>query len=193
VPGANLRPVNTSQGKEYSTVTSGDGYYSFQLLPAGAYCRSIAKPGFNTLEPGSGYAARTSHRFRRPQSCHPYSEAWNFDLRQELPGRLKLDTAYVGNRGVHNYNDLALNQLPDADLALGNQLLTTVANPFYGQIASGTLSTPTVTLAQLLRPYPQYSGVTAQNSTWGASTYNALQVRLEKQITHGFTINAAYA
>lgn len=122
----------------------------------------------------------------------PYSAAWNFDIQRELPGGVKLDTAYVGNRGVHNFSNLTLDQLPDSALALGSALLTTVPNPFYGQITSGTLSASTTTLAQLLRPYPQYLGVTAQNSTWGASTYNALQVRAEKRFNGGFSINASY-
>ncbi|HEY3838647.1 MAG TPA: carboxypeptidase regulatory-like domain-containing protein [Bryobacteraceae bacterium] len=122
----------------------------------------------------------------------PYSAAWNFNIQHEFRGGLKLETAYVGNRGIHNFADRSWDQLPDADLALGNQLLTTVPNPFLGQITSGTLSAPTVTLAQLLRPYPQFLGVTAQNSTWATSTYNALQVRVQKQVTGSLTIDASY-
>ena len=122
----------------------------------------------------------------------PYSAAWNFGIQRELPGGFKLETAYVGNRGIHNFGDRNLNQMPDANLALGNQLLSTVPNPFYGQISSGSLSAPTVTLGQLLRPYPQFTGVTAQNSTWATSTYNALQVRAQKQLGSGLTIDLSY-
>jgi len=123
----------------------------------------------------------------------PYSAGWNFNIQRELPGSVMLGVAYVGERGVHIYNNLTLDQLPDSDLSLGNGLLATAPNPFYGQISSGTLSTPTVTEAQLLRPYPQYQAVTAQNSTWGSSTYNALQISAEKRFGSGVSITASYA
>jgi hypothetical protein len=50
VPGARLRLTDKSLGTERSTVSNGDGYYSFQLLPPGNYRLRIEKQGFNTLE-----------------------------------------------------------------------------------------------------------------------------------------------
>ena len=58
-------------------------------------------------------------------------------------------------------------------------------NPFFGQIASGIDSTPTVSRAQLLRPYPQFDTINAVNQTWATSNYHALEVKVEKRYSHG--------
>src|SRR5579872_2943121 len=46
VPGARLRLIDNSLGTEHSTVSNGEGYYSFQLLPPSHYRLRIEKPGF---------------------------------------------------------------------------------------------------------------------------------------------------
>jgi hypothetical protein len=123
----------------------------------------------------------------------PYTVQWNLDVQRELPQGVLLDVAYVGTRGLKLLGlSRTLNQLPDADLTLGTGLTALVPNPFYGQIASGQLSTPTVSEAQLLVPYPQFTGVTSDLGTWGASTYHALQVKIEKRYSHGFSTLISY-
>ena len=111
---------------------------------------------------------------------------------RELPGNVLLDVTYVGLHGLKLPMDLQLNQLPDADLALGNQLRSLVPNPFYGQIAVGTLPAATIPRAQLLVPYSQYTGVDAVLSNWAASRYNALEVKVEKRYAKGFNLLASY-
>lgn len=126
----------------------------------------------------------------RPAS---YAEQWNVDVQQELPGAILLDIAYAGGRGIHLYGDYNANQLPDGNLALGSKLTQQVANPFYGHIATGALSGPTVSEGQLLLPFPQFTGVTLGNSSFfGTSLYNALQVILERRFTNGVSFQAAY-
>jgi len=72
-------------------------------------------------------------------------------------------------------------------------LLQQVNNPFYGKISSGALSNSTVSASQLLLPYPQFQNVTLGNSSFfGASSYNAMQVKLEKRYSHGFNLLVAY-
>ena len=183
-------PTDTSGFSAVTSFTSSiNGVTPYNVL-SNPFPQGLIYPTGSSLGPAT--LLGESITFADRDHVTPYSEAWNFDLQRELPGAVKLDAAYVGNRGVHNYADRSWDQLPDADLALGNQLLTTVPNPFYGQITTGTLSTPTTTLAQLLRPYPQYLGVTSQNSTWGGSTYNALQLRVQKQTSSGLSIDASY-
>src|ERR1022692_2161515 len=73
-----------------------------------------------------------------------------------------IDVSYVGSHGVKlAQGGLNLDQLPTADLALGNQLLQQVPNPYYGKIASSGcgLSSPTVAAGQLLLPYPEFCSV----------------------------------
>src|ERR1035438_5149641 len=79
----------------------------------------------------------------------PYSEQWNFNIQRQLPGKVLLEVGYMGSRGLKFPINALLNQLPTADLALGNSLRTTVPNPFYGQISTGVLANATVAQAQL--------------------------------------------
>jgi hypothetical protein len=126
-----------------------------------------------------------------PNNPHAYTEQYNFSVERELFGAV-LDVAYAGLRGVHLYQTRQLDQLPDQDLALGTQLLQTVANPYYGKVATGTLANPTVAYGQLLRPFPQYTGFSETAAAAANSHYNALQVKLEKRVKTGGTVLVSY-
>jgi hypothetical protein len=121
-----------------------------------------------------------------------YAEQWNFNIQRTLPGNLLIDAAYAGSRGVKLYGPLNYNQLPNQFLAEGDNLRTLVTNPFFGKIATGILNTPTIQRGQLLRPYPQFDGVTAGNNSYGASTYHALQAKVERRFARGFSVLASY-
>src|SRR5690606_37327917 len=108
----------------------------------------------------------------------PYQVQWSFDVQRQLPWSVVVDLGYIGTSGVglpSGYNDQSsgenLNQLPLAQMALGSKLNQQVANPFYGHITdpTSTLSRETVTLGQLLRPYPQFLDVIAQQTPIGHS------------------------
>ncbi|MBI4889198.1 MAG: TonB-dependent receptor [Acidobacteria bacterium] len=122
----------------------------------------------------------------------PYSVQWNFNIQRELPWRVLFDIGYAGSRGVGFSQDRQLNQLPSAALAQGDALRQQVPNPFYGQIAVGSLAQKTVSRAQLLRPYPHFDTVNAVNSAWATSNYNSLQVKIEKRYARGFTIMGSW-
>jgi hypothetical protein len=120
-------------------------------------------------------------------------QQWNLDVQHRLPGDTLLDLAYTGNHAIHLYSNRQIDQLPDKYLPLGSQLNDQVANPFYGQISTGILSGPTVAESQLLLPYPQFQSVTLGNgSTWGASSYNAMYLKVERHFANGFSILGAY-
>ena len=80
-----------------------------------------------------------------------------------------------GLHGLKFPANRTLNQLPDSALALGDALRTQVTNPFYPRIGVGTLAATTVARAQLLVPYPQFTGVTAVGASWASSRYDALR------------------
>src|SRR5262249_42703260 len=63
----------------------------------------------------------------------------------------------------------------------GTELQRQVANPFFGKISSGTLSSSTVQRYRLLLPYPQYTGITQFRATVGDSNYHALIVKVDKR------------
>jgi Carboxypeptidase regulatory-like domain len=134
-----------------------------------------------------------------PNESATYVEQWNLDIQKDLGHQTLFDIAYVANHGVHqqapagvNDNGFGLDQIPDGDLAQGSALLNQVPNPFYGKITSGNLSGPTVPAGQLLRPYPQYYNLNNPANTVASSTYNAMQVKVEKRFNQGGVLLADY-
>lgn len=122
-----------------------------------------------------------------------YTQQWNVALQHQFPGNLSLDMAYVGSKGTHlPMQEGNLNAIPDQYLGLGNALLTQVPNPYYGKIAEGPLSGPTVAEGQLLRPYPQFLNVLDMGHYEGNSIYHSLQVKVQKPLKGGGNILAAY-
>jgi hypothetical protein len=130
-------------------------------------------------------------QFRRDRV--PYSMQWNFNVQYELPGSMLLDVAYAGNAGVKLLAQSQLNQVPDQDLALGDALTRSVANPFFGILpTTSSIGQATVTQAQLLRPYPFLTGL---QQTWGSfahSSYHALQVKFRKRYKAGLQTLVSY-
>jgi hypothetical protein len=104
-----------------------------------------------------------------------------------------VELAYAGSKGTHLIaSTQAVDTLPDQYLSLGAKLQQQVTNPFFGLISTGSLATPTVAQGQLLRPYPQYSGVSIIGPANGNSIYHAMQMKLEKRLRGGGTVVAAY-
>lgn len=122
----------------------------------------------------------------------PYSEQWNFNIQRTLPAHFFLDVAYAGSRGIHLFSNLLYNVLPNSQLALGDSLRQLVPNPFFGTVNIGTLAAPTVQRGQLLRPYPQFTGVGVPWASFGASTYHSMQAKLERRFASGFSFMASY-
>jgi len=70
-------------------------------------------------------------------------------------------------------------------------LATTVTNPYYISGGNGLLARTTITRAQSLRPFAQFTDVTYASSL-GGTRYNSLAVKLQKRFTHGLTMMATY-
>lgn len=121
----------------------------------------------------------------------PMNQHWNLSVQHQFGRQTTLTVAYAGNRGEHIWRDLTRNAAPIADLALGSTLTTRVANPYAGKL-QGTLGAPTVSYAQLLRPFPQYTDVVWQRAPAGDSYYHAMTMQLQHQNSHGLFLQASY-
>lgn len=100
---------------------------------------------------------------------------WSINVQHEFRNFL-VDIAYVGNRGHGLNSTLDFNQVAPSNLSQGAALLQPVPaaqTPFAG---FGTR-----TLAQALRPYPQYGFIQDRNSGDGQTWYDALQTRFERR------------
>src|SRR5947208_2673396 len=79
-----------------------------------------------------------------PPSPSTYTANWSLGIQRELPGKILIDSTYVGNHGVQLVSSgeaiVNLNQLTPEQVSQGASLLNQVPNPFFGQITVGTLA-----------------------------------------------------
>lgn len=151
--------------------------------------------GFNGT--GSGGAVT----FGDPQSQPPRYQNWNFTIDRSLTQSIVLTASYVGSNGKQlrgGGRGIYSNQMDPRYLVLGN-LLTQNASPaniaLANQIIPGIrLPFPTFsgTIAQMLRPFPQYNSVSDVYGDVGQSSYNALQLSIQQRLYKGLTFNFNY-
>ncbi len=130
---------------------------------------------------------------------NPYAARWQFAVQHQLPLTSLLELSYVGNRSTRLLatQDLDpiprqyMSTLPTRDQTTINLLNSQVANPFYPLLPATNLAATTVALSQLLRPFPQFSDITALENA-GFSWYHALQARVEKRFSHGLSAQYSF-
>ena len=132
----------------------------------------------------------------------PYYINWSFGLQRQIGSSWTAGAAYSASVGhfLPRNGDTGIwtNSILPQYLALGS-LLGVQATP--ANIAAAQAIVPGValpfsnfqgTIAQMLKPFPQYSGVTYYSGNLGNSTYNSLQLTLERRFAKGFTTQTGY-
>ncbi len=124
-----------------------------------------------------------------------YAQQWNLFVQRELARNLSLEIGYAGSKITHvGIPDTNVNQLTVQQLEAGLPLLQKVPNPYFGQIPrSSSLGDPTISQAQLIKPYPRFTTVSFFRDNVGNTNYHALQARLEKRFSSGLSFLASYA
>ena len=127
---------------------------------------------------------------------------WSIGVQREINRNLVVDLAYVGNRqawlttaGLVNYNFLStarlqtygLNPTLAADQTILNSNLTVAgAGRFRNQLPFAGF---TGTVAQSLRPFPQFNGgLAAMWAPLGNAWYDGLQLKVTQRFSHGFEL-----
>jgi hypothetical protein len=161
-------------------------------FPSGIVWPSGAKGGLMT------YTGQ-SISFFNTKLTTPYMHRWQVGIQQQLPDQMIVEVAYVGNLGRDLRASRQLDPIPRQylstspvrDNATINLLTSQVPNPFYGLLPKTSLAGSTVSLSQLLRPYPQFTGISWETNE-GYSWYQSLQTRFEKRMSQGVTIGASW-
>ena len=119
---------------------------------------------------------------------------WNLSLQRELPGQMLVEFAYIATRHHDLWLNISRNAVPSSALSQGTALDALVPNPFFGSIQTGDslLTAATTRASQLLKPYPQYAGVTRFRDSIGESWYNGFTSRLERRSSGGVTYQVSY-
>jgi hypothetical protein len=198
-----LATFTAAPGQGFSTstpyVASNDANVHF----AGNYLNNPYPQGILTPT-GSSLGLKTflgqSITFVNPDRVVPNVHEFSIGVQRELPFRSVLEVSYVGSRSKqldvsHQLDDVTRAQYLQygGPVVTGTPNLTTSqTNPFAGLLPATGLNGATTTLQQLLRPYPQFTGVQENNIPVGSAWYNSLQVRWEKRLTHGLNVLVSY-
>jgi hypothetical protein len=124
-----------------------------------------------------------------------YAQQWNVSVQRELTANTVVEVSYLGSKIANiGIPDSNINQLTEEQLTLGQALLTPrVPNPYFGIIPrSSTIGDPTVTPAQLMKPYPEYTAVSFYRNNVGTTNYQGLAFSIRQRWSRGLTYSAAY-
>jgi hypothetical protein len=130
----------------------------------------------------------------------PRTHRWSLGVQRELPWNFLVEGTYVGSISEHIPVTRELNSVPGRyfsmspvrDDATNNFHTQQVANPFVGLLPGTNINGTNVARSQLLRPYPQFTGISALE-TIGESDYTSFQGRIERRMANGFTVQVAYS
>lgn len=151
----------------------------------------IAKPKGAVL----GLAANLGQAlsFADPNRRVPWTQQYSLEVQRELPGEMLFTLGYVGSRTKSLGVTRSINEISAANLLLGTAYLNaSVANPFAGLLPGTSLNASTVQRRQLLRPYPQFLGISRSAESSGSSTYNGMQALLQKRMRRGASVSVSY-
>jgi len=163
-------------------------------------------PAGLTPPPGNSQGLATylgqSVSFPSPKILNDYAIRYTFNIQQEFPGNVLFEVGYMGSHVLRLGVTQNLDSIPVQYLSVGqvrnqtaiNNLSQSVSNPFANLLPGTTINGAKVALSQLVIPYPQYTGVSEGNQE-GSSTFNLMEARLEKRMSHGirFLVNYAWS
>ncbi len=123
-----------------------------------------------------------------------YAQQWNVSVQRELTPNTVVELSYLGSKITNvGITDSNINQLTEEQLRLGSALLARVPNPYFGLVPrSSSIGDPTITVAQLMKPYPEYTAVSFYRNNIGVSRYQAIALSLRQRLSHGLTYSAEY-
>lgn len=129
----------------------------------------------------------------------PYAHRWQFSLQREILKDMALELAYVGASSDDLRISRAVNPIPAQYLSTSltrdqptiDALSRAIPNPFFPLLPGTGLAGANTTRGQLLRPFPQFTGVSVTNND-GYSRYHSLQTRLEKRFSQSYTLMMSY-
>lgn len=123
-----------------------------------------------------------------------YVQQWNVSAQRAITRNTSVEVAYVGSKITHvGIPDTNLNQLTVEQLAQGASLLQRVPNPYFGIVPrASSLGDPTIPVAQLLKPYPEYTTVSLYRNNVGTTRYQGVTAKVEQRFSRGLSYLVSY-
>jgi hypothetical protein len=180
-------------------------------LAAGVPFAPLPFPNFDVGQfPQPGYATTQAPAFFIDQNAGrpPRQLQYSFGIQRELTRDLMVEASYVGNVGVWwvapqyvNPNAITNDLLTHYGLSLNNPAdITLLSSPVNSATAAarGFNIVPysgfptTATVAQAIRPFPQFNTIIGSWDPDGKTWYNSLQAKATKRFSHGLDFTALF-
>ncbi len=167
-------------------------------------------PNFNPGQtPLPGATSSTFLAFLDPGASRPPRQnQWSIGIQREITSNFVVEASYVGNRGVwwtgplgylnqvspQTFANYGLSPYTNAadNLLIGSSIGSAGVISRVGNISPYPGYATTNTLANALRPFPQFSTILVQNSPTGRTFYDSLQVKGTKRLSHGLQVNGTF-
>ena len=140
--------------------------------------------------PLEGPANNTDPKIRPTFQRLPTIDAWNATLQRQLNNTTSLEVAYIGNKGTHVFagDGPGYNVNPFSMAGFGTSLTQSERRPFYNHFSTpcvdATCTAPVVVCCS--NDLGNYLGNDA------SSSYNALQVKVDKRFARGLQFLTHY-
>ncbi|MBI3684566.1 MAG: TonB-dependent receptor [Acidobacteria bacterium] len=176
------------------STTDGGLTPAFQIdqgWPAGV----VKAPPFIDPTVANGQTTSMIEKRRGGSGSMPRTQQWQLNIQQTVRGVL-VEASYVATvgHGITNNALVQVNQLAPDYLRLGSLLTRNIAD---SAVVAAGYTRPYAgfngTLAQSLRAFPQYLGVTTLDAPTGNSTYHALFLKSEKRFSNGLQFLLSYS
>ena len=187
-------------GTNWLTTMNGDGVTPWGRI-SNPFPDGLLYPSGSSLGVLTNLGLSISEPFRN-MNIPPYTQTWSGGFQYQLPGNWLIEANYVGTKGTHLYYQGAGGlqyfgpwiEKEATDPALVSALSTYVPNPYFGVINTPGcgMCGSTITTSNLLRPYPQFSGVSQMMPPIANSIYHAFQLRVEKRLSSGLAMLITY-
>ncbi len=160
------------------------------------------------FRPSPGQIDNPSNWIHPDATRLPRTNQWSISVQREIARDLMVEAAYVGNRGsgFMANNLMALNALSEERLA---SLGLSINNVNDRALLRARLDSPAAaargfnkapypgysmanTVAQSLRPFPQFGNLGISGAPLGESKYDSLQFKGVKRYSHGLSFTATF-
>ncbi len=189
--------IQTGFSQTTNYIASLDGGLSFVSTLANPWPNGILEPVGSALGARTFVGQSISYIQQNPRAAN--NARWQFGIQRELPHRIMVEAAYVGNIGNDIETSRQLNGIPTqylSTLATRDQdkityMSTNMPSPYYPLLPGTGRASSLISRASLLTAYPHFTGLTTTTNE-GYSNYHALQMRADKRFSHGYTLQATY-
>ncbi len=172
----------------------------------------VFNAGVAPISPIGGQALPAGVALLDPNAGRPPRQnQWSVGIQREITHSLAVEASYVGNRGVwwqapslEDVNAITPSILAAHNMSLGNPAIPTLLSTPLGSVPPATLAQYNLgvpyagfsannTVAQSLRPFPQFGFIPVSGDPLGKTWYDSLQTKLTLRPTHGLVLTSTFS